>query len=121
MIEATCVTSDCAAEAGAQADVSFVLPDCPLELMRLADAALAKAASAPLAAVTEDNLLAVSRCSERLRRRQVGFDAQLLVEVNDRSAQEREGFVRILTWLSQGLRLGRSEAMRRYRHSQKIA
>jgi len=121
VIEATCVTSDCAAEAGAQADVSFVLPDCPLELMRLADAALAKAASAPLAAVTEDNLLAVSRCSERLRRRQVGFDAQLLVEVNDRSAQEREGFVRILTWLSQGLRLGRSEAMRRYRHSQKIA
>ncbi|NNG98112.1 DUF222 domain-containing protein [Gordonia araii] len=97
------------------------LPESPLELVRLADAALAKAASAPLSAVTEDGLLETARISERLRRRQVGFDAQLLTEVNDRGAHEREGFVRLSTWLSHGLRLGRSEARRRYGQAQKIA
>ncbi|GAB08244.1 hypothetical protein GOARA_006_00030 [Gordonia araii NBRC 100433] len=100
--------------------MEFELPDAPLELLRLADAALAKAASSPLAAATADELLETARSSERLRRRQVGFDAQLLVEINDRGAHEREGFMRVMTWLAQGLRLGHSEAKRRYGQAQKI-
>lgn len=97
------------------------LPDSPVELLRLADEAMARLGSAVMAEVPEDGLVEAARLSERIRRRQVGVDAGLLVEINDRNAYRREGFVRLQTWLAQGLRLGRSEASRRYRQAQKIA
>ncbi|GAB11481.1 hypothetical protein GOARA_074_00010, partial [Gordonia araii NBRC 100433] len=99
----------------------IALPDSPLELLRLVDAAQAKLTSAVWPAVTEDDLLTAARLIERSRCRAEGVAAQLFAEINIRDAHTRDGFTHPMTWLAKGLRLGRSEAKKRYRRAEKIA
>ncbi|WP_347957595.1 DUF222 domain-containing protein, partial [Gordonia aichiensis] len=89
------------------------LPDDPAELAALADAVFGKLAAAPMAAVTEDGLLAVVDTLEAARRRLDGVDAAVLTEVSDRAAFRKAGYLSLHAYLSAGLRLGDGAAKRR--------
>jgi hypothetical protein len=98
-----------------------VLADSPADLVAVLQAAMVRLGDALWAAETEDALLAVHRGLEAARCAAVGVDAQLFTEINDRCAYTREGFTHPIGWLAKGLRLGRSEARKRYRRAAKIA
>ncbi|QKT06101.1 DUF222 domain-containing protein [Gordonia sp. X0973] len=98
-----------------------LLPQSPTDLIATIRAAVDKLATAVWAAETEDELLAAARSLEAVRCAQEGVDAQLFTEINDRCAYARDGFTHPMTWLAKGLRLGRSEAKKRYRRAEKIA
>ncbi|WP_347954566.1 HNH endonuclease signature motif containing protein [Gordonia aichiensis] len=89
------------------------LPDDPAELAALADAVFGKLAAAPMAAVTEDGLLAVVDTLEAARRRLDGVDAAVLTEVSDRAVFRKAGYLSLHAYLSAGLRLGDGAAKRR--------
>ncbi|EGD54630.1 DUF222 domain-containing protein, partial [Gordonia neofelifaecis] len=89
------------------------LPDDPAELAALLDAVVARFARLPLAAVSEDALLSVSESLERTHRRFDGLDAALLVEISDRGAYRKAGYLSVHSYLAQGLRLGDGAATRR--------
>ncbi|GED99099.1 HNH endonuclease signature motif containing protein [Gordonia crocea] len=102
-------------------DTTPVLPDSPVELLALIEAAQHRLTTAVWAAETEDDLLAAARTLERSRCRSEAIDAQLFTEINDRCAYARDGFTRPLMWLAKGLRLGRTEAKKRYRRAETIS
>ncbi|WP_244945749.1 HNH endonuclease signature motif containing protein [Gordonia zhaorongruii] len=99
---------------------SDVLPDSPLELIELIDAATNKLASARLQTLSEDELLSGVEVFERAHRRGDGVDAQLLIEVSDRGAYRKVGCLSPATFLEQWMRLGSGPGKRRRDAAAKI-
>ncbi|KJR07365.1 HNH endonuclease signature motif containing protein [Gordonia sihwensis] len=95
------------------AQSSMVLPDDPAALIALIEQATIKLAAGGFAAAGEAELLETAQARERVRRRFDGVDAALLVEVSDRGAYRRDGYLSLHQYLSSGLRLGDGEARRR--------
>ncbi|MFT3898716.1 MAG: DUF222 domain-containing protein [Gordonia sp. (in: high G+C Gram-positive bacteria)] len=89
------------------------LPDSPMELAELIDAAVVKLAAAPLARCTDDEVLATVETVERAWRRADGVNAAVYVEVSDREVFKRVGHRRAKTFYSQYLRLGDTAAKQR--------
>ncbi|MFC0315647.1 DUF222 domain-containing protein [Gordonia phosphorivorans] len=87
----------------------------PEQLLAVQDAAEKRLQGAALARENEDGLLDLLETRERtLAARQV-FDAALYVELSDRGAYRKAGFVSPFALFSGGLRLGEGEAHRRAR------
>ncbi|WP_235831410.1 HNH endonuclease signature motif containing protein [Gordonia zhaorongruii] len=89
------------------------LPDTPLELVKLIDAAAAKLAATSLVAMPDDEVLPTVEIFERAHRRTDGVDAALFTELSDRMSYRKAGYLSPTTYLESGLRLGSSEAKRR--------
>ncbi|WP_139025900.1 DUF222 domain-containing protein, partial [Gordonia neofelifaecis] len=95
------------------ASTALALPDDPAELADLLDAAASKLLDARFSVETEDGLLVLEESLERVHRRLDGVDAALLVEVSDRGAYRKAGYLSVHSYLAQGLRLGDGAASRR--------
>ncbi|GAC61503.1 hypothetical protein GSI01S_18_00640 [Gordonia sihwensis NBRC 108236] len=95
------------------AQSSLVLPEDPAALAAVIEAATTRLAAARFAAVTERELLETAEALEHVHRRLDGVDAALLVEVSDRGAYRKDGFLSLHQYLSSGLHLGDGEARRR--------
>ncbi|UQE73746.1 HNH endonuclease [Gordonia sp. PP30] len=85
----------------------------PADLVAVIDAAEESLAGAPLAALSEDGLLALLESREETRRKSVVADAALLVEISDRGAYQRAGYTTLHQLLAHGLRIGEAESRRR--------
>ncbi|MEZ5211091.1 DUF222 domain-containing protein [Gordonia sp. (in: high G+C Gram-positive bacteria)] len=85
----------------------------PAELVAVIDAAEESLADAPLAALSEDGLLDLLESREQARRKGVGVDAAVFVEISDRGACQRAGYNTMHQLLTQGLRIGEGESRRR--------
>ncbi|MEZ5210730.1 DUF222 domain-containing protein [Gordonia sp. (in: high G+C Gram-positive bacteria)] len=85
----------------------------PAELVAVIDAAEESLADAPLAALSEDGLLDLLESREQARRKGVGVDAAVFVEISDRGACRRAGYSTVHQLLTQGLRIGEGESRRR--------
>ena len=93
--------------------IEALLPDDPVALAALMDAAAAKFAAAQFASVTEDGLVNTAEVMESARRRLDGADAALLVEISDRNLARKVGLFSLHQFLAQYLRVGDGEAKRR--------
>ncbi|MFT4201741.1 DUF222 domain-containing protein [Gordonia sp. (in: high G+C Gram-positive bacteria)] len=93
--------------------LSSALPESPLALARLIDAAEQRLASAPLGLLTDDEVQATVETLETARRRRDGVDAALYVEVNDRQVFLRTGHTKPRDFYAQHLRLGAAVARQR--------
>ncbi|MFT4086106.1 MAG: DUF222 domain-containing protein [Gordonia sp. (in: high G+C Gram-positive bacteria)] len=82
-------------------------------LAHVIDSATARLAEAPLAGLTEQQLLDLADTRERTRRRSVGTEAAVLMEISDRNVFRTAGYLSVHQYLAQGLRLGDGEARRR--------
>lgn len=89
------------------------LPESPLALWQLMDAAAAKLGQTPL---TPEPAAAVARSvevSERIRRRMDRLSAALHHEAEERSIHRQAGYLNMHTYMSSGHRLGPHESKRR--------
>ncbi|MFT3900387.1 MAG: DUF222 domain-containing protein [Gordonia sp. (in: high G+C Gram-positive bacteria)] len=89
------------------------LPDSPVELAALIDAATVKLADAKLGLLTDGQVQATVESLETTRRRMDGVDAAFYVEVSDRQVFLRTGSKKPRDFYAQYLRLGAAEARRR--------
>lgn len=99
----------------------LVLPDSPVVLARLVDAAVDKLARAPLGLLGDGEVLGVVETLERAWRRADGVNARLLVEVSDREAFRVSGHTTVKRFYAQQLRLGAAEASARVQVAEAIA
>ncbi|MFZ2509513.1 MAG: HNH endonuclease, partial [Gordonia sp. (in: high G+C Gram-positive bacteria)] len=83
------------------------------QLVAVQDAAEVRLRSAALTPESEDGLLDLLEAREATVRRQQVFDAALYVELSDRGAYRKGGFISMAALYSGGLRLGSGEARRR--------
>ncbi|AUH68052.1 MULTISPECIES: HNH endonuclease signature motif containing protein [Gordonia] len=96
-----------------EAEPSTVLPTDPAALVAMIEGATVALATARFTAATEEQLLEIAEVLERVHRRLDAVDAALLVEVSDRGAYRKDGYLSLHQYLSSGLRLGDGEARRR--------
>lgn len=89
------------------------LPESPLGLARVIDAAVARLAAAPLGLVSDADVLATVETLECARRRVDGACAGLFVEVSDRELYTAVGHTSVKRFYAQHHRLGAGEAKRR--------
>ncbi|UQE76271.1 HNH endonuclease [Gordonia sp. PP30] len=85
----------------------------PAALVAVIGAAEEQLADAPLAALSEDGLLALLDSREQARRTGVAVDAALYVEISDRGAYSRAGYNTMHQLYTGALRLGDGESKRR--------
>ncbi|GAB11221.1 hypothetical protein GOARA_065_00140 [Gordonia araii NBRC 100433] len=97
------------------------LPDSPLALAQLVDAAVEKLASSPLGLMTDADVLTMVQTLETAWRRADGVNAKVLVEVSDREVFGVSGHTTVKRFYAQELRLGASEAKRRVEVAEAIA
>jgi hypothetical protein len=90
-----------------------VLPESPLGLAALIEAAVVKLAAAPLGLVSDADVLATVETVEAARRRVDGACAGLFVEVSDRELYSVVGHTSVKRFYAQHHRLGAGEAKRR--------
>lgn len=91
-----------------------VLPDTPLALALVIDAATTKLATVGMGLASDAEVMAALQTVETARRRAAAVDSALLVEVSDRNLYRRAGHSSVRRFLAQDLRLGPTEAKRRY-------
>ncbi|WP_024332523.1 HNH endonuclease signature motif containing protein [Gordonia hirsuta] len=89
------------------------LPDSPLALWHLADAAAVKLGRTPVQPEPAVSVARSVEVSERLRRRLDGLSATLHQECDRRSIHREAGYLNMHTYLCSGHRLGPSESKRR--------
>ncbi|GED97071.1 HNH endonuclease signature motif containing protein [Gordonia crocea] len=89
------------------------LPDSPLELAKVIDAAVGKLAALPLGLSVDAEVLEAVEVLEGAWRRADGANAALLVEVSDRELFRTVGQTSIKRFYAQHHRLGNGEAKRR--------
>ncbi|GAB10935.1 hypothetical protein GOARA_063_01340 [Gordonia araii NBRC 100433] len=92
----------------------FELPETPLALALLIDAATAKLADVAMGLASDAEVMGALKAIETARRRSAGVDAALLVEISDRNLYRIQGHSSVRRFLAQDLRLGPTEAKRRY-------
>lgn len=95
------------------ADSTVRLPDSPVQLARLIDAATVKLAEAPLGLVADGEVGEIAEVLETARRRTDGVCAAVLMEVSDRELFRASGHTTLKRYYAQELRLGAAEAKRR--------
>ena len=89
------------------------LPDSPLELARLIDAATAKLGESALGLAADSEVLEIAMMLESARRRSDGVCGSVLMEVSDRELFRVSGHTTVKRFYAQELRLGAAEAKRR--------
>ncbi len=97
------------------------LPDSPLELARLVDAAITKLAGAQLGLVADADVLATVAVLETAWRRADGVNAALLVEVSDREVFTAAGCKTVKSFYAEHHRLGHFGAKRRLEVAEAIS
>ncbi|WOC12442.1 HNH endonuclease signature motif containing protein [Gordonia sp. MP11Mi] len=87
-----------------------VLPESPVALLGLMNAAAAKLNDVSFASASAEDLLTAAETNEQMRARTEAATTGLMIELSDRFAFQAQGYMTVQKYLTNGLRLGVREA-----------